>query len=54
MKNLDSKVWKNIIILAVIIIIMSALARTLSGSETLADYASKHPEEQTVISEEAK
>lgn len=46
MNKLSGKVWKGIISLLLLIIVMAALTRTLEKSETLADYADKHPEEQ--------
>ncbi len=49
MKNMNDKALKGIIIIAVIIIIMAALTRMLTSSETLSEYAEKHPEQQISV-----
>lgn len=46
---MDSRIWKTLIILALITIVTVALARTLSGSQTLAEYANEHPEQQVQV-----
>ncbi len=43
---LDDKLIKGIIALAAIIVLVSLISRFLSGSETLSEYAAKHPEQQ--------
>ena len=43
---LNDKLIKSIILLAAIIVLVSLISRFLSGSETLSDYAAKHPEQQ--------
>lgn len=51
MRRPDDKLIKGIIAIAAIIVMVSLMVRFLSGQETLADYAAKHPEQQ--ISTEA-
>lgn len=46
MKKIDSRVWKLIGALALIVLTATVLARTAGKSETLSDYAMEHPEEQ--------
>ena len=46
MKKLDKSLIKGIIALAAIIVMVSLIARFWGKSETLADYAAKHPEQQ--------
>lgn len=46
MKKLDKTLIKGIIALAAIIVMVSLIARFWGKSETLADYAAKHPEQQ--------
>jgi hypothetical protein len=46
MKKLDKTLIKGIIALAAIIVMVSLIARFWGRSETLADYAAKHPEQQ--------
>ncbi len=43
---LNDKLIKSIILLAAIFVLVSLISRFLSGSETLSDYAAKHPEQQ--------
>lgn len=46
MNRLNDKAFKGIILLVAIIIIMAALVRIMNSSETLSEYAAKHPEQQ--------
>lgn len=46
MKRLNDKAFKGIIVLIVVVALTAILTRTMKGSETLADYAKNHPEEQ--------
>ena len=48
---LNDKLIKAILLLAAIIVLVSLICRFLGGSETLSEYAAKHPEQQ--ISTEA-
>ena len=49
MKRLDDKVFKGLIILVIVMALTAVLARTMKGSETLADYARNHPDEQVTV-----
>ena len=46
----DDKLIKGIIAIAAIIVMVALMARYLGRSETLADYAAKHPDEQISVS----
>ena len=49
MKRMNDKAFKGLIILIILIALTAVLARTMKGSETLAEYASNHPEEQVTV-----
>lgn len=49
MKKPDKVLVKGIIALAAIIVMVSLIARFWGSSETLADYAAKHPEQQISV-----
>ena len=49
MKRLNDKAFKGLVILIVVMALTIILARSMKGSETLADYAKKHPDEQVTV-----
>ncbi|WP_155832029.1 hypothetical protein [Butyrivibrio sp. WCD2001] len=42
---MSNEYFKPLIIIIALIILCSLLARTMSGGETLAEYANKHPDQ---------
>ena len=51
MSKIPKNVWKSLILIAAVVLFFTITARIFSSSETLSDYASKHPELQ--ITEES-
>jgi hypothetical protein len=50
--KIPKKTVRMLGIMVLVILILAALSRTLGGSETLADYAEKHPEQQITVETE--
>jgi len=50
MKGFNNKAVKGLLIIVAIIIVMAALSRIMTSSETLSEYAAKHPELQVSTS----